>query len=143
MSLCCLSFYLRILIILLVSSNSSWEFESRSWRDILDTTLCEKVCQWLDIGWWFSPGTSASSINKTYRHDINEILLKVALKTITLTLFWPQSFLSFFELRLPSDYPICVFKHFLLSTRLTCFNQCILTIHSNNLSRSTYIYYPL
>ena len=31
-------------------------------------------------GWWFSP---ISSINKTDRHDITEILLKVALNTIT------------------------------------------------------------
>jgi hypothetical protein len=31
-------------------------------------------------------GTSVSSINKTDRHDITEILLKVALNTITLTL---------------------------------------------------------
>ena len=23
------------------------EFESRLWRDVLDTTLCDKVCQWL------------------------------------------------------------------------------------------------
>jgi hypothetical protein len=30
---------------------------------------------------WFSPGTPASSTNKTYRHDIAEILLKVALNT--------------------------------------------------------------
>jgi hypothetical protein len=30
-------------------------------------------------GWWFSP---VSSINKTDRHDITEILLKVALNTI-------------------------------------------------------------
>jgi hypothetical protein len=29
-------------------------------------------------GQWFSP---VSSINKTYRHDITEILLKVALNT--------------------------------------------------------------
>jgi hypothetical protein len=29
---------------------------------------------------WFSPGTPASSITKTGRHDIAEILLKVALK---------------------------------------------------------------
>ena len=28
---------------------------------------------------WFSPGTPVSSINKTDRHDITEILLKVAL----------------------------------------------------------------
>jgi hypothetical protein len=35
---------------------------------------------------WFSPGTLVSSINKTDHHDITEILLKVALNTITLTL---------------------------------------------------------
>jgi hypothetical protein len=32
-------------------------------------------------GWWFSPGTPASSITKTGRHDIAETLLKVALNT--------------------------------------------------------------
>jgi hypothetical protein len=32
-------------------------------------------------GWWFSPGTPVSSTNKTDRHDIAEILLKVALIT--------------------------------------------------------------
>jgi hypothetical protein len=31
-------------------------------------------------GWWFSPGTPVSSTAKTGRHDIAEILLKVALK---------------------------------------------------------------
>jgi hypothetical protein len=31
-------------------------------------------------GWWFSPGTPASSTTKTGRHDIAEILLKVTLK---------------------------------------------------------------
>jgi hypothetical protein len=31
-------------------------------------------------GRWFSPGTPASSTTKTDRHDIVEILLKVALK---------------------------------------------------------------
>jgi hypothetical protein len=33
----------------------------------------------------FSPGTLVSSTNKTDRHDITEILLKVELNTITLT----------------------------------------------------------
>ena len=46
------------------------------------TTLCDKVCQWLVTGQWFSPGPLVSSTNKTDRHDINEILLKVALNTI-------------------------------------------------------------
>ena len=50
-------------------------------RSVLDKTLCDKICQWLTTGWRFSPG---SAINKTDRHDITEILLKVALKTITL-----------------------------------------------------------
>jgi hypothetical protein len=56
----------------------SCEFASRSWRGVLDTTLCDQVCQWLATGWWFSPGTSLSSTNKpTYSHDITEILLKM------------------------------------------------------------------
>jgi hypothetical protein len=44
---------------------------------VLDTTLCDKVCQWLATSLWFSPGTPVSPTNKTDRHDITEILLKV------------------------------------------------------------------
>jgi hypothetical protein len=33
-------------------------------------------------GWWFSPGPPVSSTNKTDRHDITEIMLKMALNTI-------------------------------------------------------------
>ena len=40
----------------------------------------DKVYQLLAHGRWFSPGTLASSITKTSRHDIAEILLKVVLK---------------------------------------------------------------
>ena len=47
---------------------------------ILDTTVCGKVCQWLEEGLWFYPGTLVSSTNETDRHDITEILLKVSLK---------------------------------------------------------------
>ena len=60
----------------------SYEFESGSWRGLFDTTLCDKVCQWLKASRWFSPGTLVSSTNKTDRHDITEILLKVVLTTI-------------------------------------------------------------
>jgi hypothetical protein len=49
------------------------------------TTLFDKVCQWLATGLWFSPGPPVSSTNKTVRHDIAEILLKVALNTIKQT----------------------------------------------------------
>ena len=52
-------------------------------RGVLDTTLCDKVCQWLaTAGLWFSLGTPVSSLNKTDCHDITEILLKVVLNTI-------------------------------------------------------------
>ena len=40
----------------------------------------EQVYQLLVHGRWFSPGTLASPTTKTGRHDIAEILLKVALK---------------------------------------------------------------
>ena len=58
-----------------------WVRISIRWRC---TTLhvCDKVCQWLATGQWFSLGPPVSSINKTYHHDITEILLKVVLNTI-------------------------------------------------------------
>jgi hypothetical protein len=43
-------------------------------------TASDKVYQLFAHGRWFSPGTPASSTTKTGRHDIAEILLKVALK---------------------------------------------------------------
>ena len=56
-----------------------------AWRGVLDTTLCNKVCQWLATGRWFPPNTPVSSTNTTCLHDIAEILLKVALNTINQT----------------------------------------------------------
>ena len=44
--------------------------------------LCDKVCQWLATGQWFSPGSPVSSTNQTDCHHIPEISLKVALNTI-------------------------------------------------------------
>ena len=45
------------------------------------TRWCDKVCQWLVPGWWFSSGSPVFSTNKTDWRDIAEILLKVALST--------------------------------------------------------------
>ena len=53
--------------------------EILTWRGVLHTTLCDKVCR------WFSPGTPVSYTNKTDRHGITVILLKVALNTINQT----------------------------------------------------------
>jgi hypothetical protein len=49
------------------------------------TTWCDTLCQWHATGRWFSPGPPVSSTNTTNGHDINEILLKVALNTIKQT----------------------------------------------------------
>ena len=49
------------------------------------TTLCDKVCQWIATGQWFSLDPPVSSTNKTDRHDITEVLLKMALNTIKQT----------------------------------------------------------
>ena len=54
-----------------------------------ENILCKNglkfVCKCLVTGQWFSPGTLVSSTNKTDRHDIAEILLKVTLSTINQT----------------------------------------------------------
>ena len=44
-------------------------------------TTSDTVYQLLAQGRWFSPGNPASSSTKSGRHDIAEILLKVALNT--------------------------------------------------------------
>ena len=68
-----------------ISSYHHWccEFESRSGRGVQHYFI--KFYQWLVTGRWFSPGPPVSSTNKTDRHDITEILLKVALNTIEQT----------------------------------------------------------
>ena len=52
-------------------------------RFILQSVCLSVTCK---CNLWFSPGTPIPSINKTDRHDITEILLKVVLNTRTLTL---------------------------------------------------------
>ena len=50
--------------------------------NVLDTILCDQVCQCLTTGRWFYPDTPNSSTNKTNRTVMPEILFKVALHTI-------------------------------------------------------------
>jgi len=58
-------------------------------RGVLETTLCEKVSQLHAAGGWFS------TTDKTDRHDITEILLKVAINTMTLSLIPLDSTINF------------------------------------------------
>ena len=77
------------------------------------TTLCDKVCQWLEAGRWFSSGPPVSSTNKTDCHNITEIMLKVVYNTIN-----PK--LTFLILCCYDYYDFCV-KTMFDSFSLLCF----------------------
>ena len=93
--------------------NANCEFESYSWRGVLDTTLCDKVCRW---------GIPVSSINKTHCHDITVIILKMALNIKTLSLSRSVAFclpllvLSVLLRIAASDYPFGILEFFLKNT---------------------------
>jgi hypothetical protein len=53
---------------------------------VMDTTVCDKVCQWTAACRWFSPGIPVSSTQKIDSHDIADILVKVALNIIILNI---------------------------------------------------------
>ena len=82
--------YLKINHIFLISANMCAK------KDNFNSFCGWSVCTRYNIMWKslsvtcgrsvFSPGSPVSSTNKTDRHDITEILLKVALNTITITL---------------------------------------------------------
>jgi hypothetical protein len=84
--------------------------------------LCDKVCQWFASGQWFSMGTSGFQHQYNWLPYLIEILLKVALNTITripfsfgyclfcpIYAFWlsPRYLQTWFT---PSDYPFSIFK---------------------------------
>ena len=60
------------------------EFESCSWQGVLVQHYVINLFIFA-ADQWISPGTPVSSTNKTDRHYITQILLKVVLNTITLT----------------------------------------------------------
>jgi hypothetical protein len=66
---------------LIVESNNLNVLVSRQTKELKQNNeIGYKVYQLLAHGRWFSPGTPSSPITKTGRHDVTEILLKVALK---------------------------------------------------------------
>ena len=97
---------------------------------MLDTTLCDNICQWFTAGRWFSSGTSVSSTNKTDFHDITEILLKVALHTINLTpTYKRQEMLTLREHMGSSQFLVgFVPLIFLVFCVVFCFCFCILSL---------------
>jgi hypothetical protein len=64
--------------------NVQTPLKNRSWREVysIQPYVIKFVSELRQVGAWFSPGIPVSSTNKTDRHDMTEILSKVALNTI-------------------------------------------------------------
>ena len=67
-----------------ISAYHHWycQYESLSGQGVLDSALCDKVCQWLASRLWFSRSPPVSFTCKTDLHYITEVLLKVVLNTM-------------------------------------------------------------
>ena len=70
----------------------SYEFEFRPWRGVLDT-ICDKVCQWLAAGQWFSPCTPTSLTNKNWSPRKNWNIVE-----------------SSFGQKVPSTFPVAQYR---------------------------------
>ena len=66
---------------------NSWRYPTLHLYYLYDTHCIQlvSVVRLSATGQWFSAGTPASSTNKNDRHDVTEMLLKMALNTVTLT----------------------------------------------------------
>ena len=75
----------------------------------------------------FFPGTPVSSTNKTYRHNVTEILLKDELNTITLTLNrWdclPSFCVLFPMLHMSLDCPFLITPSVFSNVYVDCYNK--------------------
>ena len=78
-------------------------------------------------GRWFSLGTPASSTTKTGRHDIAEILLKVAINTNNQI----KSILSFWRSYCPFNEKICTCtcNSYILNGNSSNFERLLITLH--------------
>ena len=94
-------------------------------RGLLDTTLCDKVCQLLETGWWLSLHTLVSSANETDHHYITEILLKVAFNIINQNIDWWKSNK---DIKKKKKKKSSLFYPKMLKTCI-CYYWSILTVH--------------
>jgi hypothetical protein len=92
------------------SINRSFVCKAKEERHV---RICDKVCQWLAEGRWFSPVSSSNAID---RHDITEILLKVALNTINLTSY-PVSQMSTTLQLIPAENHVLNTNKWVISRR--------------------------
>ena len=144
------------------SSHGLWPGELKRCTRLASAS--DKVYQLLAHGRWFSLGTPASTSTKTGRHDIAEILLKLALNTINQIklnqilnnaniLFRLYSFIYFFVIdnlhtrkritfHAKFNENIIIFPHTLFKMLITCefsiCNEIILWIFCNVQNSTSY-----
>jgi hypothetical protein len=98
------------------------------------------VCQLLATGRWYSPDTPVPSTNKTDRHDITEIMFKVALNTLTKPGVCPPGYLKSIPTKLylveyVSLYHACMLVYENKDTK----NVCIIKVWTWNLISNYYL----
>ena len=104
------------------------------------TPFCDKVCQCLATGWWFSPGPPVSCNNITDNHDIHEILLKVALNTIKP--IWKPNLPTNHKINIPTIHNTLI-QTFVLTHRQLIINTLIYIILLQNCAIHCKIMYDI
>jgi hypothetical protein len=89
------------------------------------TAFCDKVCQFLATGWWFSAGSPVSCSNITDRHDKTEIVMKVALNTIHQ--IWKPNLPTNHKINIPTIHNTLI-QTFVLTNRQLIINTLIYLI---------------
>jgi hypothetical protein len=92
-------------------------FPLRVWS----TTLCDKGCQWLPTGWWFSPGPPVSSTNHRRWHD--RVVYSEEVRFLTRSKLW---YLNITESCIVFDN-----SYFIVDITWVCFSRLIVIISSN------------
>ena len=105
------------------------------------TTLCDKVCQWRSTCRWFSLVPPVSSTNKTDRHDITEILLKVVLSTFkqTISIFNSSNLMSYLLCQIKFDWHLSIVFYF--DELLPCVYLCICLLYVSLVLNKVYQYH--
>jgi hypothetical protein len=80
-----------------------------------------QICQWLVADRWFYPGTPVSSTNKTDRHDIAEILLKVVLN---------RDAVNSQQLRVWWEILTCIWQFYMVSIMVISLNIIVTEPHN-------------
>jgi hypothetical protein len=117
-------------------------------RGVLDATLCGKACLLLAECRWYYPGTPVSSTNKTDRHDIIELLLKMTLNTIERYRNWPCMSYKWNEVQTCKYFSICnifltlIFRQLLVAVQIIIVDNMKYVFRKTVVTTYVYLVFP-